>query len=222
MSYSSLNEITQRCNSEGIPFWKAVQYSDMEEREVTEQASFQMMQKMWNAMKAAGDSYDKDQKSRSGLVGGMGGQMRSYMEKGDTLSGDFMSEVIAQALEMGESNACMHRIVAAPTAGACGVLPAVLLPIYSRKTASDTEITEAMYTAAGIGQVIALLLQVRQAVVRLKSARHRQWLRGRWYPSGEERQSRSHMRLLWRSKIFSGLSVIRWRDWLKCPALSGM
>ena len=81
------------------------QYSDMEEREVTEQASFQMMQKMWNAMKAAGDSYDKDQKSRSGLVGGMGGQMRSYMEKGDTLSGDFMSEVIAQALEMGESNA---------------------------------------------------------------------------------------------------------------------
>ena len=52
MSYSSLNEITQRCNSEGIPFWKAVQYSDMEEREVTEQASFQMMQKMWNAMKA--------------------------------------------------------------------------------------------------------------------------------------------------------------------------
>ena len=69
MSYSSLNEITQRCNSEGIPFWKAVQYSDMEEREVTEQASFQMMQKMWNAMKAAGDSYDKDQKSRSGLVG---------------------------------------------------------------------------------------------------------------------------------------------------------
>lgn len=92
MSYSSLNEITQRCNSEGIPFWKAVQYSDMEEREVTEQASFQMMQKMWNAMKAAGNSYDKDQKSRSGLVGGMGGQMRSYMEKGDTLSGDFMSE----------------------------------------------------------------------------------------------------------------------------------
>ena len=53
MSYSSLNEITQRCNSEGIPFWKAVQYSDMEEREVTEQASFQMMQKMWNPRVAA-------------------------------------------------------------------------------------------------------------------------------------------------------------------------
>ena len=155
MAYLSLEEIVQRCGNEGIPFWKAVQYSDMEDREATEQESFRMMEKMWRAMKEAGDSYDKDQRSRSGLVGGMGGQMREYMEKGETLSGDFISGVIAQALEMGEANACMHRIVAAPTAGACGVLPAVLLPIYKRQMASDTEITEAMYTAAGIGQVIA-------------------------------------------------------------------
>ena len=81
--------------------------------------------------------------------------MREYLEKGNSLSGSFISEVIAQALEMGEANACMHRIVAAPTAGACGVLPAVHLPIYKRQLASDTEITEACITAAGIGQVIA-------------------------------------------------------------------
>lgn len=155
MAYLSLEEIVQRCGNEGILFWKAVQYSDMEDREVTEEESFRMMEKMWRAMKEAGDSYDKNQRSRSGLVGGMGGQMREYLEKGNSLSGSFISEVIAQALEMGEANACMHRIVAAPTAGACGVLPAVLLPIYKRQMASDTEITEAMYTAAGIGQVIA-------------------------------------------------------------------
>ena len=155
MAYLSLEEIVQRCGNEGIPFWKAVQYSDMEDREVTKEESFRMMEKMWRAMKEAGESYDKNQISRSGLVGGMGGQMREYLEKGNSLSGSFISEVIAQALEMGEANACMHRIVAAPTAGACGVLPAVLLPIYKRQMASDTEITEAMYTAAGIGQVIA-------------------------------------------------------------------
>ena len=155
MAYLSLEEIVQRCGNEGIPFWKAVQYSDMEDREVTKEESFRMMEKMWRAMKEAGESYDKNQRSRSGLVGGMGGQMREYLEKGNSLSGSFISEVIAQALEMGEANACMHRIVAAPTAGACGVLPAELLPIYKRKMASDTEITEAMYTAAGIGQVIA-------------------------------------------------------------------
>ena len=40
-----------------------------------------------------------------------------------------MAQVVAEALAMGESNACMRRVVAAPTAGACGVLPAVLIPL---------------------------------------------------------------------------------------------
>ena len=49
-------------------------------------------------------------------------------KSGKTICGDYIGQVIAQALEMGESNACMKCIVAAPTAGSCGVLPAVLLP----------------------------------------------------------------------------------------------
>ena len=56
---------------------------------------------------------------------------------------------------MGESNACMKRIVAAPTAGACGVLPAVLIPCYHRFGCPESRILEALYTSAGIGQVIA-------------------------------------------------------------------
>jgi len=56
---------------------------------------------------------------------------------------------------MGESNACMKRIVAAPTAGACGVLPAVLVPFFQNRHCDSQKIIEAMYVAAGIGQVIA-------------------------------------------------------------------
>lgn len=66
-----------------------------------------------------------------------------------------MAKVIAQALQMGESNACMKRIVAAPTAGACGVLPAVLLPLYQEGKVTDQQVIEALYVSAGIGQVIA-------------------------------------------------------------------
>ena len=62
-----------------------------------------------------------------------------------------MGRVIAQALQMGESNACMKRIVAAPTAGACGVLPAVLIPLFR----DDPNTIRALFVAAGIGQVIA-------------------------------------------------------------------
>ena len=56
---------------------------------------------------------------------------------------------------MGESNACMRRIVAAPTAGACGVLPAVLIPLQRRDGLSDDKMVECLYVAAGFGQVIA-------------------------------------------------------------------
>ncbi|MEG1593750.1 MAG: L-serine ammonia-lyase, iron-sulfur-dependent, subunit alpha, partial [Oscillibacter sp.] len=67
----------------------------------------------------------------------------------------FMSEVIATALCVGECNACMRKIVAAPTAGACGVLPAVLVPLFQNNRATEEEILRGLYVASGIGAVIS-------------------------------------------------------------------
>lgn len=71
------------------------------------------------------------------------------------ICGPFVQEVASVALKMGEHNACMGRIVAAPTAGACGVLPAVLLPLQRREGLSDEVMVECLYVAGGFGQVIA-------------------------------------------------------------------
>ena len=60
-----------------------------------------------------------------------------------------------KAIKMGESNACMRRIVAAPTAGSCGVLPAVLLSFEEQFSATEEQMVQALYVAAGIGKVIA-------------------------------------------------------------------
>ena len=87
--------------------------------------------------------------------GGDGLKMRQYNLKGKNLAGGYVGEVIAEALSMAESNACMRRIVAAPTAGSCGVLPAVLIPTAKRFALTDAQVEEALYVAAGIGQVIA-------------------------------------------------------------------
>ena len=59
------------------------------------------------------------------------------------------------ALKMAEPNACMRRIVAAPTAGSCGVIPAVLVPYYNRGMAGWQEIIKALYVAGCVGEVIA-------------------------------------------------------------------
>lgn len=155
MSYQSLEEINQLCIEKKISFWRAILLDDMEERTVRGEESIQTMESMWDAMLHASDDYDEKLISSSGLVGGMGGQMEAYRQEGDTLCGDFVSKVIAQALQMGESNACMKRIVAAPTAGACGVIPAVLVSLYKEGKIRKEKIVQSLYVTAGIGQVIA-------------------------------------------------------------------
>lgn len=155
MSYQSMEEAYARCEREGIEFWKAVQLEDAEERDIKTEDSWKQMKGMWQAMLDSIDTYDPSLMSRSGLVGKEGGMMDEYLKKGDTLCGEYMAKVMANALKMGCNNACMKRIVAAPTAGACGVLPAVLVTYYREYEAPEEKMIEAMYVAAGVGQIIA-------------------------------------------------------------------
>ena len=155
MALDSMKEIFERSARENIPFWEIVLQYDMEERQVSRQASMAKMLSTWQAIQDAADSYTGTQRSVSGLVGGDGLKMRLYARRGESIGGEFMDEVIVQAISMAESNACMRRIVAAPTAGSCGVVPAVLLPLCEREHYTQHELLEALYVAWGIGAVIA-------------------------------------------------------------------
>lgn len=155
MALDSMKEIFERSARENIPFWEIVLQYDMEERQVSRQASMAKILLTWQAIQDAADSYTGTQRSVSGLVGGDGLKMRLYARRGESIGGEFMDEVIVQAISMAESNACMRRIVAAPTAGSCGVVPAVLLPLCEREHYTQHELLEALYVASGIGAVIA-------------------------------------------------------------------
>ena len=155
MALDSMKEIFERSARENIPFWEIVLQYDMEERQVSRQASMAKMLLTWQAIQDAADSYTGTQRSVSGLVGGDGLKMRLYARRGESIGGEFMDEVIVHAISMAESNACMRRIVAAPTAGSCGVVPAVLLPLCEREHYTQHELLEALYVASGIGAVIA-------------------------------------------------------------------
>jgi L-serine dehydratase len=151
----SLREIVDKSENENISFWKVVQMDDCNERAVTEEDSYKMMLYMYRSMKEADNNYDAKLKSSSGLVGGEGEKVRKRRLSGKMLSGDLMGRVMERALKTGESNACMKRIVAAPTAGSCGVVPSVFITIQEELNLSDDKMVEAMYVAAGIGSVIA-------------------------------------------------------------------
>ena len=155
MALDSMKEIFDQMERENIPFWEVVLQADMEERQVTRKQSMAKMLITWQAMEDAADTYTGTRKSVSGLVGGDGIKMRQYAMRGAAMSGGYVCDVIAEALSMAESNACMRRIVAAPTAGACGVLPAVLLPLCNYEELTQHQLLEALYVASGIGAVIA-------------------------------------------------------------------
>ena len=155
IDFTSIAQMLEDCRQSGLPLWKSVQLSDCDRQDITQEASWKQMSAMLEAMTQADESYQEGDRSHSGLVGGDGGKMAAYGQGEQTLCGPLLTDVMAGALRMGECNACMKRIVAAPTAGACGVLPAVLLPYRRHFGAEEEVLVQALYVAAGFGMVIA-------------------------------------------------------------------
>lgn len=155
MGFHKLQEIADCVQQKNLPFWKVVMQDDQQERNVSEEESFGMMQRMYQAMQEADQSYSPELRSASGMAGGDGARLEQFRRQENRLIGDFLTEVMEKAVKMAESNACMKRIVAAPTAGSCGVIPAVLLTYEKQKKAENKRMTEALFVAAGIGEVIA-------------------------------------------------------------------
>ena len=153
MGFASVGEIETRAKEQECQLWETILHDDMTERQVDRLESIGKMSSMYLAMKDANESYDKDLKSQSGLSGGDGEKMMEEVRKMQNLTGEFVGTVMANALKMGESNACMKRIVAAPTAGACGVLPAVLITYEQFHKVPEAKMLEGMYIAAGVGLV---------------------------------------------------------------------
>lgn len=155
MSYAKLQDIIQVSETEKIPFWEVIRKEDERERHVSAEESFEKMRQMLKAMIQADENYDASLRSASGLAGGDGARLEAFRENSNRLIGDFLTQVMEKAVKMAESNACMQRIVAAPTAGSCGVIPAVLLTYREQREVTEDSLVEALFVAAGIGEVIA-------------------------------------------------------------------
>lgn len=150
MAFHSIKQLLAAAGNR--PLWLAVQEDDCQDRGAQRADSWERMSALWSAMVRSVQEYDGGRRSVSGLVGGAGAVMAAAE---DTLCGPLIQSVISTALKVGECNACMGRIVAAPTAGASGVMPAVLLPVQEKYALSDEVMVQALYVAAGFGQVIA-------------------------------------------------------------------
>jgi L-serine dehydratase len=155
VQYKSLNQLLEMAGAADEPMWRIVLLDDAKERQVPQEEVFETMRHMYQAMKKADASYDGGLRSPSGLAGGDGARFENFCKEGRSILSPFLSEVITKAVKMGESNACMKQIVAAPTAGSCGIIPAVFLSYEEHFDVTEEQMVEAMFVCAGIGAVIA-------------------------------------------------------------------
>ncbi len=155
MSFVSCVELLAAAEQSKLPLHTVILENDLIESDLQKEASLAKMRQLWQVMQATSADYDPAQKSQSGLSGGDAAKVSAAKAQGQLLGGDYLNTVIAEALKTAECNACMKRVVAAPTAGSCGVLPAVFLPLLWQGEADETQIMNALYVAAGFGQIIA-------------------------------------------------------------------
>lgn len=155
MAFRSIQEMIERAAEKEELLWKVIFEDDLEDSKMEPEASLEKMRQTYGTMKETYGIYDPGRISPSGLVGDAGERMAKAVKAGKNCSGEFMGMVMANALKMAEANACMRRIVAAPTAGSCGVIPAVFCTYEEFFDVEEEKMIEAMYVAAGVGSVIA-------------------------------------------------------------------
>ena len=155
-NYSSVASIVAAAEKSGLPISAIVLRQQAEQMEQTEESVYEHMRKNYQVMTECIDpGCNKDLKSTSGLTGGSAYKMRRISENGKSLTGSFLSGALYRALAVSELNAAMGRIVAAPTAGSCGILPAALLTMQAEKQIPERDCVMSLFTASAVGMVIA-------------------------------------------------------------------
>ena len=156
LKYESISELVNAAQERKLKISELVLSDQAEAMEQSPEELYERMLESFHVMRqsvAAGML--EDQRSMSGLTGGEGWKMQRYVENGGGLCGAEMTRAVARAMAVAGCNAAMGRIVAAPTAGSCGILPGCLVTLYEDRGFSERDVVMSMFTAGAFGMVIA-------------------------------------------------------------------
>ncbi len=152
----SISLMTRAARKTGRPISALVLMQQAQQLEQSEEEVYETMRQSYVVMaesveagKAAGV------RSTSGLSGGDAFRMEQARLAGNTLCGDLFTGALTRALAVSEWNAAMGRIVAAPTAGSCGILPAAVLSLQEARGLPERDCVMSLFTASAVGLIIA-------------------------------------------------------------------
>lgn len=150
--YTKVSDLIKQ--AEKTPLHQIILENEQQLTGMSQQELMKQIQHRWNVMYAsATKALTEPQEMVGNLIRGQANRQHIYSEKGSYLGAE-LNEMMAMAFSSSEVNASMGRICAAPTAGACGILPAVMITAAKRVQASEQQILEGLLVASGIGAVI--------------------------------------------------------------------
>lgn len=153
---SSFEELRTTANERGLKISDIALAEQIADSEVTEEGALAKMAVALDTMlDSISNGCRSDIKSVSGLTGGNAYKMQVQIDKGKTVMGPLISNAIKMALAVAETNAAMGKIVAAPTAGSCGILPGALGALIQERGVSKEAAVKALFTAGEVGLIIA-------------------------------------------------------------------
>lgn len=150
------------CETKNISLVEAVLEYECEQKNRTNDEIYQGLSRAWEVMKdAVHTGLEEDMKSRSGMIDN--GAKKVYRHPVTVLSREFQ-QLVSRALAAKEVNSCMGRVVAAPTAGASGIMPGVLYTLQEIHNIEDQKILDAMLLAAGTALIMEQKASIAGAV----------------------------------------------------------
>ncbi len=153
--YHNLKELLQQAEDKEVALSEIVLDNEIEQFDTDRETIYKRLEERYDVMeRAAVRALGEKLETAGNLISGIAMQQNKYTKEGHTLCGDFMNTAMAMALSGSEVNASMGRICAAPTAGACGIVPAVLISIERARACSKEAMLNAILTTSGIGTII--------------------------------------------------------------------
>ena len=156
LNYHSIEALLNAAKENNCRLSQLVLTQQAEQMELPEQEIYEKMRQNYQVMASCiQPGSAPDLKSTSGLTGGDAYRMRTAVEQGKNLTGPLLGGALYRALAVSELNASMGRIVAAPTAGSCGIVPAAVLTMQEQYKLTERECVMSLFTASAVGMVIA-------------------------------------------------------------------
>jgi L-serine dehydratase len=153
--YNSGRELLENAKALGSKLSVVVIKAESEASGKSEEELMEDMREILHVMMESTEKGMREElRTMGGLIGGDAKKVKAYSGS-KTLCGTIINRAMARALSASEVNASMGRIVAAPTAGSCGILPASIITTAEVLNVGEDEMILSLFTAAGIGQIIA-------------------------------------------------------------------